>query len=69
MSPIDRANHMKRQSRGWSNDMDGQAIARRLQIAEDLYSTWLALSKARRRPAPPNTRVESSEDRRNADGS
>lgn len=62
-SPIDRANQMKRQSRGWSNDMDSQSIARRLQIAAELYSTWLALSKARRLPAPHNAPVELPADR------
>jgi len=54
---------MKRQSRGWSNDMDSQSIARRLQIAAELYLTWLALSKARRLPAPHNAPIELPADR------
>ena len=54
-SPIERASQMKRQSRGWSNDMESKAIARRLAIVEGLHSTWLALNKARRLPPPTNT--------------
>ena len=51
-SPTERANRSKRQSRGWSDDMDRQAISRRLAIVEELYSTWLVLKKARKIPAP-----------------
>lgn len=51
-SPTERANRSKRQSRGWSDDMDRHAISRRLAIVEELYSTWLALKKARQMPAP-----------------
>jgi hypothetical protein len=52
-NPIERANRSKRQSRGWSDDMDGHAISRRLAIVEELYSTWLALKNARKLPPPP----------------
>ncbi len=46
-SPIERANRSKRQSRGWSNEMDSHAISRRLAIVEELYSTWVKLKNAR----------------------
>ena len=54
-SPIERANRSKRQSRGWSDDMDSHAISRRLAIVEELYSTWLALKNARKMPPPSVT--------------
>jgi hypothetical protein len=50
--PIEQADRSKRQSRGWSDDMDSQMISRRLAIVEELYSTWLALKNARRMPSP-----------------
>ena len=54
-SPIERANRSKRQSRGWSDEMDSQAISRRLAIVEELYSTWLALKKVRKMTPPSAT--------------
>ena len=51
-SPIERADRSKRQSRGWSDDMDSQAISRRLAIVEELYATWLALKDARKMRSP-----------------
>jgi hypothetical protein len=51
-SPIEQADRSKRQSRGWSDDMDSHMISRRLAIVEELYATWLALKNARRMPAP-----------------
>jgi hypothetical protein len=51
--PSEQADHSKRRSRGWSNDMDGQAISRRLAIVEQLYSTWLVLQDARPKKTPP----------------
>jgi len=52
-SPRERASQSKRRSRGWSDDMDSQAISRRLAIVEQLYSTWLTL-KGARTTAPPS---------------
>ena len=58
-SPTERANRSKRQSRGWCDDMEIHAISRRLAIVDELYTTWLALKKARKMPTPsvaaPNT--------------
>ena len=51
-SPIERADRGKRQSRGWSDEMDSRAIARRLAIVEELYATWLALKDARKIRSP-----------------
>ena len=53
-SPIEQASQMKLTSRGWSDDMDSTAIARRLAIVENLYAAWLTLKKARRQSAPVN---------------
>ncbi len=50
--PIEQAERSKRQSRGWSDDMDSHMISRRLAIVEELYSTWLALKNARQTPSP-----------------
>ncbi len=49
-SPTERADRSKRQSRGWSDDMDSHAISRRLAIVEELYSTWLRLKNAHKMP-------------------
>lgn len=54
-SPIERANRSKRQSRGWSDEMDSQAISRRFAIVEELYSTWVALKNARKITPPSGT--------------
>ena len=51
-NPTERANRSKRQSRGWSDDMDSHAISSRLAIVEELYATWLALKNARKTPSP-----------------
>jgi len=51
-SPTERADQSKRQSRGWSDDMDSGAISRRLAIVEELYSAWFALKNARKMLAP-----------------
>lgn len=50
--PADRGKH---RSRGWSHEMDGHAISRRLAIVEELYSTWRALKTARKIPTPSVT--------------
>ncbi len=42
-SPIEQASHSKRQSRGWSDEMDSQAISRRLAIVEELHAAWAVL--------------------------
>ena len=47
MNQIEYANQVKRLSRGWSDDMDGQAIARRLELVDQLYETWLKLKTAK----------------------
>lgn len=47
MNQIENANQVKRLSRGWSDDMDDQAIARRLEIVDRLYETWLKLKTAK----------------------
>ncbi len=60
-SPIERANQVKRQSRGWSDDMDSHAICRRLAIVEELYVTWLALKKARKTVPSAGARGRPSE--------
>ncbi len=36
-------------SRGWSDDMSGPAIEKRLQVVASLYRLWMALKKARPR--------------------
>lgn len=54
----------KDRSRGWSDDMRGAAILKRLQVVDQLYSAWLVLKNARpydervgqeRRPRQPNS--------------
>ena len=42
-SPMEQANQSKRQSRGWSDEMDSQAISRRLAIVEELHAAWTVL--------------------------
>lgn len=49
-SPIEPAERGKRQSRGWSDEMDSQSISQRLAVVEQLYATWLALKQARKMP-------------------
>jgi hypothetical protein len=57
-SPIERSDRSKRQSRGWSDAMDGYAIAHRLAMVEQLFSAWLALKNARRICQPSMAELE-----------
>ena len=54
-SPIEQANHRKRQSRGWSDEMNSQAISQRLAIVEELYSTWVVLKNVQTTISPSAT--------------
>ncbi len=64
---------MKRRSRGWSTDMSGEAIARRVDIVSELRAVGLWLAKARRigrveeggtkGEPPPEDKGEQSPDR------
>lgn len=39
----------KHRSRGWSDDMSGPAIEKRLQVVANLYRLWTTLKKAQPR--------------------
>ncbi|MCA9190148.1 MAG: hypothetical protein KDB03_00240 [Planctomycetales bacterium] len=41
------ADGSKSRSRGWSNDMSGPAIEKRLQIVASLYKLWRVLRQAK----------------------
>lgn len=51
-SPIEPAERGKRRSRGWSDEMDSQAISQRLAVVEQLFAAWLALKQACKMPQP-----------------
>jgi len=55
---------MKRQSRGWSDEMDSHAIAGRLAIVANLQASWLLLSKARLLTPPTTSSPTASPDER-----
>lgn len=61
-NPTERAKRSKRRSRGWSDDMDSQAISQRLAIVEELHAAWLALRNAR---TIPSQQVFPTRNRRN----
>jgi len=42
----------KRKSRGWSDAMDSESIAKRLAIVEDLYACWKSLQPLRSSASP-----------------
>ncbi|MCC5875573.1 MAG: hypothetical protein JJU11_05075 [Candidatus Sumerlaeia bacterium] len=44
---------MKRRSRGFSTDMSGEAVARRIEIVSQLREMGLALKKAKILEKPP----------------
>ena len=52
------AEEAKRQSRGWSDSMDGVSIVRRLAKLEELYDCWKSLKRGKK--IPPQATGDSS---------
>lgn len=48
MTEQTNAEEAKRQSRGWSDAMDSESIARRLAKLEELYTCWKTLGDSKK---------------------
>ncbi len=61
-NPIENADMMKRRSRGWSDDMSGPAIARRLAVVADLLKTYRTLQTAEKVPVSDAKSVKEADE-------
>ena len=61
-NPIENADMMKRRSRGWSDDMSGPAIARRLAVVSDLLKTYRTLQTAKKAPVSDETSARDADE-------